>query len=300
MGKHWAAGWRLELARERWRRWHIAALFRMWRVAMSSKPGRPKKGPAGPRQDPERRRQIEQAAVTFVQDYFGKKPNGLGYEIKDRQRENVGYDLLMSKCDLTLCVEVKGRSGDEVLAEFTRNESRAVQEAQKGKFGDGDYRVCIVNDALEALGYPVLSVATRVGRRRGAARAVPAGDGCAHPECARCGDGGACGGATGGGVGQRGFRSGGRPSGDVSTRHIARRCGHRCRCSGVRRCTPERRRRGIPDRRPTWDVHAGTVSHGTPRRCAGVDGRADVRTGRCARGARPCSGPPNPGDGSDS
>ena len=118
----------------------------------TSKPGRPKKGRPRPGQDPERRRQIEQAAVTFVQDYFGKKRNGLGYEIKDRQHENVGYDLLMSKCDLTLCVEVKGRSGDEVLAEFTRNESRAVREAQEGKFGDGDYRVCIVTDALNERG----------------------------------------------------------------------------------------------------------------------------------------------------
>ena len=182
------------------------------------------------------------------------------------------------------------RSNRATLSTFTNHLTRQILEDDAPR----------VNDALEALGYPVLSVATRVGRRRGAARAVPAGDGRAHPERARCGDGRACGGATGGGVGQRGFRSGGRPSGDVSTRHIARRCGHRCRCSGVRRCTPERRRRGIPDRRPTWDVHAGTVSHGTPRRCAGVDGRADVRTGRCARGARPCSGPPNPGDGSDS
>ena len=39
-------------------------------------------------------------------------------------------------------------------------------------------------------------------RHRGAARAVPARDGRAHSERARCGDGGACGGAAGGGVGQ--------------------------------------------------------------------------------------------------
>ena len=40
----------------------------------------------------------------------------------------------------------------------------------------------------------------------GAARAVLARDGCAHPERARCGDGGACGGAAGGGVGRRRIR----------------------------------------------------------------------------------------------
>ena len=60
---------------------------------------------------------------------------------------------------------------------------------------------------------------------------------------------------------------------------------HRCRCSGTSRCPPERRRPGVPDRRPTWDVHPRTVAHRAPRRCAGVDGRADVRIGRRA-GAR--------------
>ena len=48
-------------------------------------------------------------------------------------------------------------------------------------------------------------------RHRGAARAVPARDGCAHPECARCGDGRARRGAAGGGVGRRRLRAGGRP-----------------------------------------------------------------------------------------
>ena len=125
-------------------------------------------------------------------------------------------------------------------------------------------------------------------RHRGAARAVSAGDGRARPERARCGDGGACGGAAGGGMGQRRFGAGGRPSGDVSTRHVPRRCNDRFRCSGTSRCPPERRRPGVPDRRPTWDVHPWTVTHGAPCRCAGVDGRAAVRAGRCP-GA--CIGP---------
>ena len=125
-------------------------------------------------------------------------------------------------------------------------------------------------------------------RHRGAPRAVPAGDGRARPERTRCGDARACGGAARGGVGQRRFGAGGRPSGDVSTRHIPRRCNDRFRCSGTSRCPPERRRPGVPDRRPTWDVHPWTVTHGAPCRCAGVDGRAAVRAGRCP-GA--CIGP---------
>ena len=58
----------------------------------------------------------------------------------------------------------------------------------------------------------------------GAARAVPARDGGAHPRRARCRDAGTCGGAASGGVGQRGFGAGGRPTWDVSTRPIPRRC----------------------------------------------------------------------------
>ena len=61
-------------------------------------------------------------------------------------------------------------------------------------------------------------------RHRGAARAIPAGDGRAHPERARCGDGGACGGAAGGGVGQRRVGTGGRPTWDVRIGCVVSRC----------------------------------------------------------------------------
>ena len=66
-------------------------------------------------------------------------------------------------------------------------------------------------------------VLARRRRHRGAARAVSARDGSAHPQRTRCGDGGACGGATSGGVGQRRSGAGCRPTWDVSTRHFARR-----------------------------------------------------------------------------
>ena len=100
-------------------------------------------------QDQERKKKIEKAAVDYVRNYFGPGSNGLGYEIESREGEAVGYDLLMTKGDVTLCVEVKGRSKDEVVAEFTRNESQTIQKVEKGRFEDGDYRVCIVTDALD-------------------------------------------------------------------------------------------------------------------------------------------------------
>lgn len=115
----------------------------------SSKPRRPARGRAQGRQDQARKRKIEKAAVDYVRAHFGSGPNGLGYEIESREDDGVGFDLLMTKGDVTLCVEVKGRSKDEVIAEFSRNESQTIQRVEKGRFEEGDYRVCIVTDALD-------------------------------------------------------------------------------------------------------------------------------------------------------
>ena len=75
---------------------------------------------------------------------------------------------------------------------------------------------------------------------------------------------------AGDGVGRRRVGAGGRPSWDVSTRHILRRCSHRCRCSGPGHGSPEGRRPGVPDRRPTWDVHP---------RSGGIAGRSGAVRG---------------------
>ena len=89
--------------------------------------------PAWRGQDQERKRKIEKAAVKHVCKYFGTGGNGLEYRIKSRENDNVGYDLLMTKGDVTICVEVKGRSGNDVVAEFSRNESRVIAEHQQGE-----------------------------------------------------------------------------------------------------------------------------------------------------------------------
>ena len=60
-----------------------------------------------------------------------------------------------------------------------------------------------------------------------------------------------------------------RPTWDVSTRLIPRRCGHRCRGSGTSRCPPERRRPGVPDRRPR-----GTFIRGPSRTVRRADALA--------------------------
>ena len=120
--------------------------------AFSSRPRRSGGTPVWRGHEQERKKTIEIAAVKYVCEHFGSGPNGLGYKIESREDENVGYDLLISKGELTLCVEVKGRSGDGVIAEFSRNESRVICKHEHGKFIDGDYRVCIVTDALNENG----------------------------------------------------------------------------------------------------------------------------------------------------
>ena len=104
------------------------------------------------KQDQDRKRKIERVAVKRVRAHFGTGNGGLGYEITSVESEGSGFDLLMTKGDVTLCVEVKGRSGDEVTAEFSSNESLTIVNHQKGNFERGDYRVCIVTDALNERG----------------------------------------------------------------------------------------------------------------------------------------------------
>ena len=121
-----------------------------------SPPSSPGKRPRWRAQDQKRKRRIEKAAVKHVCKHFGTGRKGLGYRIKSREGDSVGYDLLMTKGDITLCVEVKGRSGNEVVADFSRNESQVITEHQGGRFADGDYRVCIVTDALNEYGQRLL------------------------------------------------------------------------------------------------------------------------------------------------
>lgn len=106
------------------------------------------KGKAGRRQsDPERRQEIEDAAVNFVWQHFEQE---LGYKLSDHQRANHGYDLKASRGDEVLCIEVKGRSGTDIVADFTPNEYKAIADAERGKFTKGAYRVCIVTEALRS------------------------------------------------------------------------------------------------------------------------------------------------------
>lgn len=94
--------------------------------------------------DPERRKDIEDTAMLIVTDHF----EALGYDVDDVSATKLGYDLVAVKGDATLCIEVKGRSGSAVMADFTFNEFDRIRLEERGKFLDGSYRICIVTDAL--------------------------------------------------------------------------------------------------------------------------------------------------------
>ena len=75
--------------------------------------------------DPQTRREVEQAAIVHVTRDLESK----GFVVKDRQRENCGYDLLAISKTQSLKVEVKGT--DAVIPRFfiTKNE-RSVSKMQ--------------------------------------------------------------------------------------------------------------------------------------------------------------------------
>ena len=107
-------------------------------------PPTPRPRPGHIQPDIKRRQKIETAAMEAVQAHF----RGLDYDVNDVSAENLGYDLLATCGDEVLCIEVKGRSGTDVIADFTFNEYDQIKLEERRKFPDGSYRICIVTDAL--------------------------------------------------------------------------------------------------------------------------------------------------------
>jgi len=98
--------------------------------------------------DPERRKKIENTAMEIVTAHFRK----LGYTVVDVSEKDLGYDLTATRGDVVLCIEVKGRSGVDVIADFTFNEYDKIKLEQDGVFAEGSYRICIVTDTLSENG----------------------------------------------------------------------------------------------------------------------------------------------------
>jgi hypothetical protein len=86
---------------------------------------------------------VEATAIDFVR----KNVSG---EVCDRQPDNCGWDLEFKRSKQTLCVEVKGLSGDEIRVELTPNEYAAMNRAMTGEFSEGEYRLAVVTNAITA------------------------------------------------------------------------------------------------------------------------------------------------------
>ena len=96
--------------------------------------------------DPRKRIEVEDAAVQETIRHFA----ALGFVIRDRQSENVGWDLEAVKGSEVILLEVKGLSGPSMNVELTPNEYFHMKSRRQ------NYAVCIVVNALEAR--PCLSI----------------------------------------------------------------------------------------------------------------------------------------------
>lgn len=96
------------------------------------------------KQDIERKQKIERTAMDMVTAHFADQ----GYDVEDVSALDRGYDLEAKQLDVVLCIEVKGRSLEDVYVEFTPNEYSAILKQQRRAFTHGDYRICVVTDAL--------------------------------------------------------------------------------------------------------------------------------------------------------
>jgi Domain of unknown function (DUF3883) len=96
--------------------------------------------------DPRIRAAVEDAAVQETIRHF----TALGFTIRDRQSENVGWDLEAVKSSEVILLEVKGLSGPSINIELTPNEYFHM----KGR--SQSYAICVVVNALAVR--PSLSV----------------------------------------------------------------------------------------------------------------------------------------------
>lgn len=92
----------------------------------------------------ERRQAVERAAINFVSDHYAS----LGFDVASVESENVGFDLIAKSKELTLNLEVKGRSGPEIIADLSFNEYKVLKAFQREAKPSAQYRVCIVVNAL--------------------------------------------------------------------------------------------------------------------------------------------------------
>lgn len=93
-----------------------------------------------PKPDSELNKRIEKAAVDMVIKHY----KSLGYDIEDRQKDNIGWDLEAKYGEIELHLEVKGNASAEAFVRISRNEYKAMMKNRDS------YRLCVVTNALKS------------------------------------------------------------------------------------------------------------------------------------------------------
>jgi hypothetical protein len=114
-----------------------------------SQSGRTKKKRSSWQADIEKRQRVEKAAIEAV----GSQLEAAHFAVESVEKDNLGYDLLATRGDEILYVEVKGRSGSDATADLSVNEFDCLTRYARERDPKGHYRVAIVTDAL---GKPVI------------------------------------------------------------------------------------------------------------------------------------------------
>jgi hypothetical protein len=89
--------------------------------------------------DAEKRKKVELAAMELTAEYYTQ----LGFDVYDVHEKNYGWDMEARKGKEKLLLEVKGLSGNELTVELSANEYAKSKKHKK------DFRICIVNNALD-------------------------------------------------------------------------------------------------------------------------------------------------------
>lgn len=93
--------------------------------------------------DPVLRGKVELAAIEHVWKHY----SALGYRCASVEKDNVGWDLEVTRGGVTLLVEVKGCAGDMPVVELTPNEYKQMRGSRRAS-----YRLAVVTNALASTG----------------------------------------------------------------------------------------------------------------------------------------------------
>ncbi len=88
--------------------------------------------------DPESRRKVERAAINFVSTHFSEQR----FQVRSREKENCGYDLLAERGSEVLFLEVKGTSLSVPRFFISRNEYQCATRHP------AEWRLVVVSNAL--------------------------------------------------------------------------------------------------------------------------------------------------------